>query len=57
MHFIISSRRKSDGRIENNMLSTWKSVLPGSGKCLDSEGFISKIMKILAGDGNFSCFK
>lgn len=57
MHFIISSRRKSDGRIENNMLSTWKSVLPGSGKCLDSEGFISKILKILAGDGNFSYFK
>lgn len=32
-------------------------MLPGSAKCLDSEDFISKIFKILFGNGNFSWFK
>ena len=29
-----------------------KSVLLGSGVCLDSEDFISKIFTVLGGDGN-----
>lgn len=57
MYFIISSRRKSDGKIQNNMPPIWETVFLGSCKYLDSEGFIFKIFKILVGDGDFSCFK
>lgn len=46
------SRREGNDRVPN-----WKTVLPGSAKCLDSEDFISKIFKILFGNGNFSWFK
>lgn len=39
--------------MKNTMPPIWKSVLLGSGVCLDSEEFISKIFTILGGDGNW----
>lgn len=47
----------TEGKGQDNTPPIWKTVLLSSGKRLDSEDFIAKIFKILAGDGNFSCFK